>query len=135
VPYSTEFTADGLGLLQIGQGIVTGDDLIATTLLVSQARSQLSRVRYGLIDLSAATGFEVSLAYLVEVAHVDKELIATVSKNLAVAVVTAAGDGARLARTWQVLAAPTGWRIHVFGDRDAATAWLRSELPDVEVPR
>lgn len=135
MPYSTEFTADGLGLLQIGQGIVTGDDLIAATLLVSQARSQLSRVRYGLIDVSAATGFEVSLAYLVEVAHVDRELIATVSKSLAVAVVAAAGDGARVARTWEVLAAPTGWRIRVFGDRDAATAWLRSELPDVEVPR
>jgi hypothetical protein len=132
MPFHAEFSPDGTGVLLIGTGLLTGDELIAVTISIGQAGERLSRVRYALADFSGVVEF---LATSQDLAKLADEDVAIARRLPDVAIVLVASQPLvfGMSRMWEALAHQTGWRIMVVQTRDEALNWLRREVPDVVI--
>ena len=130
MPYTSEFTADGAGVLQRGSGTLTVDELVAVTISVGEAGEQLSRVRYVLADLSETTKFVGAPKDLMKLADFDVSLSKLIP-DLAFVVVASMPVMFGIARMWEALSHQTGWRVMVVHTREEALDWLRQEVPGV----
>jgi hypothetical protein len=128
MPYSTEFASDGLGLIHVGEGIVTGAEMLAGSLVVQQLGERMRQLRYGLTDLSEIEEFRVTPADLRALAQ-EQISVARDVPEAAVAVVAASDFTFGMARMWEALAEETRWITHVFRELSLAEDWLREMVP------
>ena len=129
MPYSTEFTRDGRGLIHIGQGIVTGAELIAGSLTVQQLGDRMRQLRYGLTDLAHIDEFRVTAVDLRTLAQEQLNVSREVVPSAAVAVVATSDSTFGMVRMWEAFAEGTGWKTHVFRALGEAERWLREMVP------
>jgi hypothetical protein len=132
MPFHSQFSPDGAGILEIGTGLLTGDELIAGTISIGQAGERLSRVRYALVDFSGVVELQATPQDVAKLADEDIA-IARRLPNLAIAVVASQPLVFGMSRMWEALAHQTGWHIMVVQTLDEAVNWLRREVPDVVI--
>lgn len=123
MPYTGEPIHDGSGFLWIGQGLVTGQELIdggAGAVVLLQAHENITHM---IADFTLATSFQVSVEEVMKVGEIDRRN-AEFLPNLHIALVVPTSLGQYLASIYGQLKAPKGWTIRIFQTRTEADAWL-----------
>lgn len=124
--FSIEFVDDGRGVMQIGNGIVTGQELIDTAKFILEKMQQGTPVSYDLIDLSNIERFSASCDDIRGIARINTDMAKLVGK-IEVAVVAPSDVAYGMARMWQVYVQSTGWDTYVFRNQTEAQAWLATQ--------
>ena len=124
MPYSTEFEDEGKGILHVGRGVVTGEELFAS------ANRVLGRVKeglspsYAIVDLSEVVEMRVSAEEIRLNVDVNIEISKYV-RNGRVAIVAPKDYIYGLARMWQAYSEETGWSTRVFRNKREADEWIK----------
>lgn len=127
MPYTTEFTADGRGVLHVGRGLVVGAEVIAGTAAHYQDPERTRGLRYGLVDFSGVTDLRLTPADVQEIVAHDQR-VAAINSRIAVAVIAPRDYMFGMARMWQMLGEATGWSTRVVATRAEADAWLAEQM-------
>jgi hypothetical protein len=127
--YFTEYTADGLGVLHRGEGVVNGADVVAASVEHHRLEERARRLRYGFVDFSQVTELRISAAEVEAIAGENRRT-AALAPNVVVAVLAPMDHAFGLSRMWETFAEVTGWSTRVFRDRVEALAWLRERIPN-----
>jgi len=124
--FSIEFIDDGRGVMQIGNGIVTGQELIDTAKFILEKMQQGAPVSYDLIDLSNVDQFSASCDDIRGIARINTAMAQIVGR-IGVAFVAPSDIAYGMARMWQVYVQATGWDTYVFRNHTEAEAWLATQ--------
>jgi len=133
MPFSTEFVDNHQGLLFVGSGVVTADEILDAKGALLDQETRLRRIRHAMVLLADVTDLRVTTDEIRQLARIDERL-AKVTSNVVVAVVAANDLTFGLARMWEVLADSTGWKTAVFRTRSEAETWLRAILASPVTP-
>jgi hypothetical protein len=131
MPYETYLVDDGKGVYKIGHGVVTGADILASSLRrsIQVQNSGENPVKYALIDFSRTTEFHVSRDTVSQVLEIDRR-VARYSVGCFVAAVAPDCLIFGMARIWSSFTKDIGWESQVFRDLESAKQWLRTRLGD-----
>ena len=129
MPFTTHFTPDGLGVIQVGEGVVTGAELLAHTMEISRRSERVMAIRYGFVDLARTARLDMTPAQVRAVADEGAKIAALASSGVAVAVAASSDHVYGVARMWEFHSDGNGFETWVFRDRAAAIAWLRERCP------
>ena len=116
-------TADGIGIVGIGVGVVSGQDLLDATARLHEERAHNPNLRYAVMDLSA-----------ISQGQIDTESVRVIAKpadgtpQLTVAIVAPSDVLFGLSRMWEMLAEQTGLATRVVRTRAELITWLQEEL-------
>ncbi len=126
MPYSTEVIDDGKGILHLGSGTVTGQDLMSSASAVLKIVREGLKPDYALTDLSAVTAFTVSADEIAKNVALNKD-IARLLPSARIAIVASSDVVYGMARMWQAHMEGSGWTSRVFRHRSEAIAWLKDK--------
>ena len=131
MPLKIKYLDDGLGVLFIGEGIVTGKDIISSNNQIFSSEEKMKKNKYGLIDYSKITQFEVSTPEVEIIASQDKKASEYIPDGV-VAVVAKKDLVFGINRMWEIIVENTGlqWEIMVFRDREYAEAWIKEKVKE-----
>jgi len=129
VPFVNTFISEGTGLHQVGEGVVTGAEILAAAASIAQAGDRARKIRFSLVDLTAVTDFRVNPDDIRLISR-QGATIALLTPTAVVAIVAPMDDAFGLSRMWQTLVEDTGWQTAVFRERAQAVTWLRDRIPD-----
>ncbi len=125
--YSTEFVDHDRGIVHIGSGVVTGDELIEAAKEDRRIEARARHLKHILVDFTDATELKVTAAEIRRV--VDEEMVtAALAPGVAVAVAAPKDFEFGMARLWQSLVDDTGWNARIFRSRLEAETWLAEEI-------
>ena len=124
MPYSTEFTDGGKGILHVGRGIVTGDEFIASANGILGAVKNGLTPSYAIVDLSEVVELRVSVEEIRINADINIEISRYV-RNGRVAIVAPRDYIYGIARMWQAYSEGTGWITQVFRSKGEAIRWIK----------
>ncbi|MFN7959351.1 MAG: hypothetical protein U0P46_13645 [Holophagaceae bacterium] len=126
MPYFTELTHEGRGLLRIGQGVLTGREIIDAITAFPESVAAPERLTHCLVDLAKVTRLDVSNHDLETIIALDKHHLK--STGLTRAAIAAPADLAYgISNMYRGHAAHQGLEIGVFRTLAEARAWLYSE--------
>ena len=123
MPYSTELIDGGKGILHVGRGIVTGEELLASAHGVLQMVKGGASPSYAVADLSEAVSLRVSPEEIKGNAEINIEI----SKYLQtgkVAIVAPRDYIYGIARMWQTYSEKTNWITQIFRSKNEAFEWI-----------
>ncbi|HMF15835.1 MAG TPA: hypothetical protein VKE98_01455 [Gemmataceae bacterium] len=127
MPTSVHYIGAGRGLHFKCWGVLTGEDVMSATASLESDPDAFRNLTYSLVDLIEVTELELTGDEVRSVAYLDRRL-AQINACLCVAVVAPKGVVFGMARMWEVLAEPTGWRIRIFRDLHEAEIWIEEML-------
>ena len=127
MPLEISFLDNGAGVLIVGTGMMSGQELLEakTALFADQDRTR--RYRYGLIDYAGVTDLEMTSRELELVAAKDRQA-AVIAPGVCVAIIANKDVVYGLARMWEAYMHNAGWETHVFRSRESAEAWIRERV-------
>lgn len=127
MPYETELTDDFMGVVHRGSGLVTGEEILRGSLAVSQLVQNTENFHYEFVDLSEATGIQISEDHLQQIVTLDR--MTAFFRPHAVVVVVAPDEGVfAIASQWENRVQSLGWNTHVSRSRTEARAWLKENF-------
>ena len=129
MPIQVKYLDNGRGVLYLGEGIVTGDDIINANKEVFSSKEKMAKNRYGLIDYSNISHLNVSTSEIEIIVSQDKEASTFIPD--AVVAITAKKDlEFGLTRMWEIIANNAGlqWETMVFRDNEKAEIWLKDSV-------
>ncbi len=121
-----EYVRDGEGVYVIGEGAVTGQDLIAVNHEIYQPE-RLSRQKYQIVDFTAAQEAVLTADETHQIALQDMAA-AEINPGFIIAVVVKGDDHFGLARMWEAFVDGSALETKLFRDRESAEAWVESVL-------
>ena len=124
MPLRIEITDDFEGIVHIGSGLVTGDDLADGCLAAFRLVENTQNFHFQFIDLSAATELQFSPEHLERIAEQDR-LAAIYRPNAVVVILAPQDEFYGLGKMWEKRIRHLGWNTHVSRDRAEALQWLR----------
>lgn len=121
----------GAGVVFLGQGGVTGQDIIQANKKVLSSADQIKISRYCIIDLSDTSEFDVSTREVDIIAAQDRE-IALHQPDYIVAVVAKSDLAYGVSRMWEAIAETKGihWETMVFKTRMDAEKWIKHTVKE-----
>jgi hypothetical protein len=123
MPYTTELTEDCMGVVHTGTGVVTGEEILRGSQLLSQLVQNTENFHYEFVDLCEATGIEITQEDLQEIATLDR-MTAYFRPHAVVVVVAPNEQLFSVAKQWERLVRNLGWTIHIARSRREAHSWL-----------
>ena len=120
---------NGLGFIFIGEGLITGEDIIDSNKIIFSSIERMKKIKYGLIDYSDITQFNVSSSEIGTIASQDKKASKYIPDG--VLAVTAKKDLVfGLTRMWEMIVENYGipWETMVFRSRPDAEAWIKESV-------
>ncbi len=137
MPYETELTDDYMGVVHRGSGMVTGEEMLRGSLALSQLVQNTANFHYEFVDLSEATGMQVTERHLQQIATLDR--MTAFFRPHAVVVVVAPDERLfAVAKRWESLVQNLGWNTHVTRSRSEAKRWLEENfdphVADISAP-
>jgi hypothetical protein len=127
MPYATELTEDYMGVVHTGTGVVTGQEILRGSQTVAQLVENTENFHYEFVDLSGATGIEITEQHLQEIATLDR--MTAYFRPHAVVVIVAPDERLfAVAKQWESLVQDLGWKTHISRDRSEAKSWLRENF-------
>ena len=131
MPIEIQYVDGGLGVLYLGKGIVTGEDIINSNKQIFSSEEKMVNNKYGLIDYSNVTQFEVSTSEVEIIASQNKKASEYIP-DAVVAVVAEKDIEFSMTRMWEMVAENTGlqWNIMVFRDREKAEIWIKERVQE-----
>jgi hypothetical protein len=127
MPINIKVLHDGVGILYLCHGTVTGKDFIAANKRILSFNEQLKRVKYGIVDEMAIDDIHMSESEMLTIVAQDKKIAVLVPG--AVVAVIAKGDLAiGLARIRESFIEHTGWETMTFRTRWKAENWIKEKV-------
>ena len=129
MPIKIEYLDNGIGFIFIGEGVITGDDIINSNKIIFSSKERMRKYKYGLIDYSNITQFNVSNPEIEIIASQDKKASKYIPDG--VLAVTAKKDlEFGLTRMWEMIVENSGvqWETMVFRLRQDAEAWIKEKV-------
>ncbi len=128
MPLTTETTRDCQGIVHVGTGVVTGEELVQGSDAALKLVQNTQNFHYEFVDLSSATGLEMKDEHLAQITAIDR--LAAVFRPEAIVVVVAPRDEFyQLGKKWESQVKDLGWNTHISRDRAEALAWLHERFP------
>lgn len=128
MPLATETTTDCQGIIHIGSGVVTGEEIVKASHAALELVRNTQNFHYEFVDLTDATGAQVADEHLDQVTAQDR-LAATFRPTAVVVIAAPRDDLFALSKKWQGLVQSLGWSTHVARDRTDALRWLSANFP------
>ena len=127
MPYTTELTEDYMGVVHTGTGVVTGEEILRGSRTVAQLVENTENFHYEFVDLSEATGIEITEQHLQEIVTLDR--MTAYFRPHAVVVIVAPDERLfAVAKQWESLVQGLGWNTHIARSRSEAKSWLRENF-------
>ncbi len=124
MPIDIRVLHNGLGILYLCHGAVSGKDFIDANNRLLAFDDRLKRVRYGLVDETAIDDMQISESEMLTITAQDKKIAAFVPSRAVVAVMAKDDFALRLARMWESFIEHTGWETMTFSLRWKAESWI-----------
>lgn len=121
--YTTELTKDCMGVVHVGTGVVTGEEILRGSRAVAQLVQNTENFHYEFVDLSRATDVEMSPQHFEAIAESDR-FAAFFRPHAVVAIVVPSDAVFALAKQWEEMVDSLGWTTHISRDRTEAVRWL-----------
>jgi hypothetical protein len=132
MPYTTQLTEDYEGIIQIGNGTVTGTEIVLGCRSVTALVQTTENFHYKLVDFTTARELRITERELAEIVEEDR-LIARARPHAAVAIVAPNEEMRAIAHHWESLVEELGWSTHVVPTRTEALEWLREKFSTAQV--
>ena len=129
MPIEVKYLDNGIGVMFIGEGIVTGDDIISSNREVFSSEERMKNYKYGFIDYSIASQLSVSNSEIESM--VSQQMKASEFIPDAVLAFVAKKDlEFGLTRMWEIIAENTGlqWETMIFRNRGKAEIWIKDRI-------
>ncbi len=123
MPYTTNLTPDYMGVVHLGTGVVTGEELLRGSQAVAQLVQNTENFHFEFVDLSDATEVEISPEELQKIAATD-DRAAHFRPNATVIIVAPNDAIYALAKQWEEMVHHIGWTTYIARDRKVALQWL-----------
>jgi hypothetical protein len=130
MPIEVKIVHNGVGVEFITSGTVTGKEIIETNDHFN-ARKNLNRLRYKLVDRTACLEYPVSADEMKIIAQQDDKL-AELAPGIIFAFVSTAPVQYGLTRMWDAYTRIAGSHREIFSDQKSAMEWLRSQIPELK---
>ncbi len=128
MPIDIKVLHDGVGILYLCHGTVTGKDFIEANKQILTDNEHLKQVRYGIVDETAIDDIQMSESEMLTVTAQDKKLASLVPPGATVAVVAKGDFAFGLARIWESFIEHTGWETMTFRNREKAESWVKEKV-------
>ena len=121
----------GLGVVFIGEGIVTGQEIIRANKNLLSFKENIKISKYCIIDYSETSEYNVSTSEIQIIAAQDKE-ISKYLPDYIVAIVAKRDLEFGVSRMWQTIAQINDlkWDTKVFKDRNNAEKWIINKVKE-----
>ena len=117
-------TADGIGMVATGVGVLTGQDLLDATAQLREEAERNPEIRYAVMDLSAIPEEKVETRSIRALAAQRLKL----THELCVVVVAPSDVLFGISRMWEMMAERRGLGSRVVRTRAEAITWLQERL-------
>ena len=129
MPIDIKILHDGVGILYLCHGTVTGKEFIEANKRVLTFDEQfLKKVKYGIVDETASDDIHMSESEMVTIAAQNKKIASLVPPGAIVAVVAKGDFAFGLARIWESFIEHTGWETMTFRTRWKAEGWIKEKV-------
>jgi hypothetical protein len=131
MPIKLKNLDSGLGVMLIGEGNVTGQEIIHANKKILSLKEKIEVSKYCIIDYSEATGYDVSTPEIEIIADQDKE-ISKYLPDYTVAIVTKQDIEFGVSRMWETIIQIKGlqWETKVFKVRNDAEQWIKNKVKE-----
>jgi hypothetical protein len=133
MPLHTCVLADGRGVVQTGEGIVTAEEILADLVALRGDSSGQANHEYVLVDFSRVTRIVARASDLERFVHAQQS-VAMAAPRVAIAIAASGDVVFGLSRMWEGMAAHLSWEKAVFRTRAEAIAWLREQRGPLDIP-
>jgi hypothetical protein len=128
LPYLTELFSNGTGLRRVGQGVLTGEEILQALRSWPSGIAEPERITHGLVDLTGVTSLRVTLEDVKTIADIDRKNAEDMNLTH-VAMVAPTDLLFGMSRLYEGLAAIPHWNVNFFRTLDEAEAWLDAVVP------
>jgi hypothetical protein len=128
MPIDIKILHDGIGILYICHGTVTGKDFIEANKQILTFNGHLKRVRYGIVDETNTNDIHMAESEMLTIAAQDKKIANLVPSGAVVAVIAERDFAFGLARIWESFIEHTGWETMTFRARWKAEQWIKEKV-------
>lgn len=131
MPTKYKYLDNGLGILLIGEGILTGEDIIHSNREIFASTERMKKYKYGLIDWLDVTQVNISTSEI-EIMVSQNEKASEYVSDVVVAVAAKNDLAFGLSRMWEIIVETTGlqWETMVFKDRDSVENWIKHKIKE-----
>ncbi|HUI68127.1 MAG TPA: hypothetical protein VL087_07945 [Nitrospirota bacterium] len=128
MPIDVKVMHDGVGILYLCHGTVTGKDFIEANKQIFTLNEHLKQVKYGLIDETAMDDVHMSDSEMLTITAQDKKIASIVPPGAIVAVIAKSDFAFGPAHIWQSFIEHTGWETMTFRTRWQAESWIKEKV-------
>ena len=131
MPIQVKYLDKGLGVLFIGAGVLTGEDIINSNKVTFYSEEKMKDYKYGLMDYSSISSLDATNAEIQTMISQQKEASKFIPDGV-LAIVATKDIGFGLSRMWEMMAESEDlqWESKVFRNREDAVAWIRERVRD-----
>ncbi len=127
MPVATELTKDCLGIVHVGSGVVTGEELVESSTAAAQLVENTDNFQYEVTDFTDVTELRVEPRHVEKIAAIDR-VAATLRPRAIMVIIAPQNSAYDLACAWHGLIADLGWTVHISRDRAEGVRWLGQHL-------
>jgi hypothetical protein len=128
MPIDIKVLHDGVGVLYVCHGAVTGKDFIEANERILTFGEQIKQVRYGLVDETTIDDINISESEMTAIAAQDEKIANLVPPGAIVAIIAKSDFAFGLSRIWESFIEHTGWETMTFRDRWKAESWIKEKV-------
>lgn len=129
MPVENKYTDDGLGFILIGQGIVTGQEILDAIAIRFSSEDKIKKYLYGLADYTGVQEFRVANNEIDVIAQKDIEA-ARINPDFIFALAASDDLIFGLGRMFEVFVEKSGWAIKVCRTLDEAALWIKNSIKE-----
>ena len=129
MPIQVKYLDNGIGVMFIGEGVVTGGDTIGANMEVFSSKERMKKFRYGFIDYSFVSHLSVSNSEIESMVSQQMK-VSELIPDAVLAFVAKKDLEFGLTRMWEIIAENTGlqWETMVFRNRGKAEMWIKDRV-------
>ena len=127
MPLVTETTEDCRGILQVGSGLITGDEFVQASYNALLLFQNTRNFRYEFVDLTNATDVEFAEKHLAQITVHDR-VIAKARPDAFVVVLAPREEFYQVAKQWERAVQPLGLKTHIARERSEALTRVQQHL-------
>lgn len=128
MPIDIKFLHNGMGILYVCHGTVSGKDFIDANSKLLTITDRLKQVKYGIVDETAIDGIQISESEMLTITVQDKKIAAFAPFGAVVAVIAKDDLALGLARMWESFIEHTGWETMTFRVKWKAERWIAEKV-------
>ena len=119
MPYSFYFVDHGAGMVQLGEGVITADEVMESARALNRVPDAMRQLRFALLDFTNASELLITGEELRDVVA-ENEITSTLVSPGLIAIIAPKDQIYGLARMWQVFVEELNWKVGIFRTKPEA---------------